>query len=378
MILAENPACNPLCRVCHYKDLDYPSQLGRKQAWAASQLGKWGHALREIVPAPEGERIAYRAKSWMKGAMSEDGLSFGMYRSVRAAGKWEKEFVSWDSCPLHVVPIQDTVARLREALAREAPRFSRESLVGAWLASPHLVIVSRHPSSAELKRMDWPRLLAAPFNRVWFHHNPQVGRKIFGHHGIEPVYGEPGPVDAAHPIRAFRQIAQSLLVEARSLALRHLLQSKPDLLVDLYCGAGDLSLLLPRETGWLGIEMSKEAVLHASALRPEGDAPHAAFVGAVEQRLRDPRVLERIRGKYALYVNPPRSGLTAEASSRVLALMRERPPASVAYLSCSASSLARDLRAFEAEGYRASLLQPYDFFPQTEHFETLAVLSPGG
>src|SRR4051812_30520072 len=70
--LSSNPACNPACRVCHYKHLDYASQLKRKQSWAVEQLGHWGDALREIRPAPEPERLGYRAKSWMRSSYQED------------------------------------------------------------------------------------------------------------------------------------------------------------------------------------------------------------------------------------------------------------------------------------------------------------------
>ncbi|MBI3557837.1 MAG: hypothetical protein HY074_16370 [Deltaproteobacteria bacterium] len=77
---------------------------------------------------------------------------------------------------------------------------------------------------------------------------------------------------------------------------------------------------------------------------------------------------------YALYLNPPRSGLGVEARELLLDVMKKNRPAGVVYLSCSASSLARDLESFEDAGYRPRVLQPFDFFPQTEHFETLAVM----
>ncbi len=361
--LTTHPGCNPLCRACHYKDLDYPEQLRRKQEWARRQLHPWAPRLREILPAPEAERLAYRPKSWLRAQFSP-GLSFGMYRSIRRDGKWEKEFVSWDACPLHVEPIQAMIPRLRAALGTSA-------IAGVWLGAPHLVVVSDDERDRELaRRIDWASLLMPPFDRVGFHLNPQIGNRVFGHLPIEPVHGPTLPGDA--PVKAFRQTAHTLLVQAREAAVGHLLAGRPDRILDLYCGTGELARMLPAGTGWIGIEQSREAARYAATLRA---GEHEAFVGNVEQRLSDPRVLERIREPYALYVNPPRSGLTAEARERLSRLIAERPPRAIAYLSCSASSLARDLPAFEPLGYRVELLQPYDFFPQTEHFETLALLS---
>ena len=378
--MAENPACNPACRVCHYKRLDYPSQLQRKQAWAQDQLQTWKDVLKNILPSPEADQLGYRSKSWLRSSLEGGALSFGMYRSIRIeGGGWGKEFISWDTCPLHFPPMQQMLEKIGEVFANQAPALVEENLVGIWIGSPHVVIISRDPSSEEVRQLDWAKIVVSPFNRVWFHCNPQVGRKVFGHRKIESIYDSARDVEAStengvHPIRAFRQVAQSLLSEARALAVQALLEKNPALVLDLYCGTGDLSLLLPQQTGWLGIEMSQDAVKYANGLRKPETAPHEAFVGAVEQRLRDPRVWDKISPPYALYLNPPRSGLTEDAREQVVALIRKKPPTCIVYLSCSASSLARDLAVFEKEGYRVDLLQPFDFFPQTEHFETLAIL----
>ncbi len=378
--LSLNPGCNPQCRVCHYKGFDYPEQLSRKTRWAEEQLGRWNEVLREIVPAPEAERIGYRSKSWLRSQVTDGDVSFGMYRAIRVGGEWEKEFVSWNTCPLHISGIHGLIRNLRQAFRDGALGFAQNSLVGVWVGSPHVVVVSRTADIESVRRMNWKQILTPPFDRIWFHHSPQAGKHVFCHNAIEPIAHDPSNESGAsesgvHPIRAFRQVAQTLLTRARKEAVAHLLSSKPSRVLDLYCGTGDLSLSFPPETGWIGVELSSAAVKYANGLAPMGREVHSAFVGAVEQRLVDPRVLGLIAEPYSLYVNPPRSGLTGDAQEKVLNLIAEKPPSRIAYLSCSASSLARDLPALERAGYRVELLQPYDFFPQTEHFETLALLS---
>jgi tRNA/tmRNA/rRNA uracil-C5-methylase (TrmA/RlmC/RlmD family) len=49
-------------------------------------------------------------------------------------------------------------------------------------------------------------------------------------------------------------------------------------------------------------------------------------------------------------------------------------PQRMAYLSCSAGTLRRDLEHLTAAGYRVMRIIPYDFFPQTHHVETLVFL----
>ena len=406
----EKLGCNPECRVCHYKHLDYDSQLTFKRRWALKNLARWQGVLRDLIPAPEEDRLGYRSKTWLRAhyqseeavgtssgtlldysVMTPRDLSFGMFRSLQREGKWEKEFVSWNTCPIPIPPIQEMVSRIRSTLQSLTPRqifathfpdrlltqeiseFVLQSLVGVWMGYPHLVIISREAHQEVFQRIDWSKILVHPFNRVWFHQNAQVGRKIFGHRPIELIFGPPASDD--HPIRAFRQMARGLLVQAREQAVSALLKSNPTFILDLYCGTGDLSHLLPPEVGWLGIEHSKDAVQFANSLRSGKESMHQAYTGGVEQRLADPRVLSRISGSYSLYLNPPRQGLTADASARLLEVIQKNPPNRIAYLSCSASSLARDLEWIEAAGYSVETLQPYDFFPQTEHFEILANLT---
>jgi tRNA/tmRNA/rRNA uracil-C5-methylase (TrmA/RlmC/RlmD family) len=384
--LADIPGCNSICRACHYKNLPYSSQLERKQNWALKQLDRWKDRLGDIVPAPQSEQMAYRTKSWMRTEFYSGQVSFGMTRSIRVQNKWEKEFISWDSCPIHLPAIQQTLMNLKSSFTKEQIQLLEASWVGVWFGRPHVVLVSKQDESELFRLLDWNQILVPPFESAWSHQNPQVGKKIFGHHEIQKMFGpqlaqkSSGP----HPIRAFRQIAQSLLMDARKLALKYLLESGPQLVLDLYCGTGELALLLPEDVSWLGIEISPDAVAYANTLRTShGDNGvknnsktilHQAFTGTIEDRLKDPRILSKISGNYSIFINPPRSGVSFEGQEKLRDLIRAHGPATLVYLSCSASSLARDLIWIEQEGFSIKLLQPFDFFPQTEHFETLAVL----
>jgi 23S rRNA (uracil1939-C5)-methyltransferase len=81
---------------------------------------------------------------------------------------------------------------------------------------------------------------------------------------------------------------------------------------------------------------------------------------------------ERLAGMDALFVDPPRKGLEPEALATILSV----GPPRLLYLSCDPATLARDLGRLVTEGgYRIEWLQPIDFFPNTSHVETLAVLS---
>lgn len=329
--------------------------------------------MQPIRGAPISERLSYRSKTWMRSFFTSEELSFGMYRAVQKETKWSKEFVSWNTCPLPLPAISETLKQLRKILFDTLPSHSRESLFGVWVGTPNLVIVAREDFSDLLDGVEWEKVLRSPLVRVFFHQTSQVGKKVFGSAPIRLIYGP--PIGVHHPIRAFRQVAQSLLVEARNLASESLLESKPEIVVDLYCGTGELSTFFPASVGWLGVEISRPAVDYANTLKPGERICHSAYIGLVQDRLKDPKFNEKVRGHIAVYINPPRTGLTREGVSEVNRFLRRNNPNTVAYLSCSASSLARDLRQLTIDNeYRVRSLQPFDFFPQTEHFETLAIL----
>jgi 23S rRNA (uracil1939-C5)-methyltransferase len=75
------------------------------------------------------------------------------------------------------------------------------------------------------------------------------------------------------------------------------------------------------------------------------------------------------RGLDLAIVDPPRKGLARE----VIRALLENPIAKILYLSCNPTTLIRDLGLL-GERYRVENLRLYDFFPQTPHIETLAVL----
>jgi 23S rRNA (uracil1939-C5)-methyltransferase len=82
------------------------------------------------------------------------------------------------------------------------------------------------------------------------------------------------------------------------------------------------------------------------------------------------RALPDLPGLDLAIVDPPRSGL-GEAVTDALAA---NGPHLIFYVSCSPPSLARDLSALQASGYAVRSLELYDFYPQTHHVESLAVV----
>src|SRR5262249_5599926 len=83
------------------------------------------------------------------------------------------------------------------------------------------------------------------------------------------------------------------------------------------------------------------------------------------------RVLERLDPRFdAAILDPPRRGSHPQALTALLRLA----PARLVYISCHPATLARDLKALTAGGYRVASVRPVDLFPQTPHIESVSVL----
>ena len=150
-------------------------------------------------------------------------------------------------------------------------------------------------------------------------------------------------------------------------AVRRCLDLQPDdLLLDAYTGVGTFAVLLaPYVKKVLAVEESSAAVTDAKE-NASGVENLEFILGRTEE------VLYRLEEKpSALVLDPPRSGCKPEALASLINLGIPK----VAYVSCDAETLARDLKVLCEGGYRLNQVVPIDMFPQTHHVECVAALS---
>jgi 23S rRNA (uracil1939-C5)-methyltransferase len=147
--------------------------------------------------------------------------------------------------------------------------------------------------------------------------------------------------------------------------------------LDLYCGAGTLTLLFARNAGQaIGVESVPEAVTRARLNARRNGIENARFVDGEARRV----LREWARGErpdaprpQVVVVDPPRAGL----HPRVVARITELAPRRVVYVSCNPATLARDARDFANAGYALGEVEPFDMFPHTPHIECVARLERG-
>ena len=144
-----------------------------------------------------------------------------------------------------------------------------------------------------------------------------------------------------------------------------------DLLCDVYCGAGTITLSMARRCREaIGIEIVPDAVENAkqnAALNGIGNVSFRA--GKAEELL--PRMVADGLRPDVIIVDPPRKGL----DPAVIRAMAQAGPDRLVYVSCNPATLARDAGLLKEEGYLVRKVQPVDMFCWTSGVETVVQLS---
>lgn len=136
---------------------------------------------------------------------------------------------------------------------------------------------------------------------------------------------------------------------------------------DLYCGIGTISLFLAKKAREVhGIEIVPAAIENAKENAKINGISNAFFaVGKAEEEA------EKLPKPDVIVVDPPRKG----CDEKLLATIMKHMPERVVYVSCDPATLARDLKILCGEGgYKLSKVQPVDQFPRSLHTEVVAQL----
>jgi 23S rRNA (uracil1939-C5)-methyltransferase len=147
-----------------------------------------------------------------------------------------------------------------------------------------------------------------------------------------------------------------------------------DLVYDLYCGAGTISLFVAgRVRHVVGVELVEEAVQNARAAALANGVANTTFVAGDMLRRFTPDFVAEHGRPDVLVVDPPRAGIHPKVVDQIAALRPER----LVYVSCNPRTQADDLARLMAAtdgGYRVEAVQPVDLFPHTTHTECVVGL----
>ena len=146
--------------------------------------------------------------------------------------------------------------------------------------------------------------------------------------------------------------------------------TKDDLVLDLYCGVGTITLAMASAAGKvMGVEVVPQAIEDAKDNARRNGIQNAEFFCAdagqaaldLEQKGIHPDIIT---------VDPPRKGLNRDAIEAIAKMSPKR----LVYVSCDPATLARDVALLKEKGFALKKALCADLFPRCSHVETVCQL----
>jgi 23S rRNA (uracil1939-C5)-methyltransferase len=172
-------------------------------------------------------------------------------------------------------------------------------------------------------------------------------------------------------LKSFYQInpRQVEVLYAKAIAYAHF--QKEDIVIDAYCGIGTIALSLASQVKEVyGVEVVPQAIEDAKKNALANGITNAYFTC---DDAGDYMVKCAKEGKHidVVMVDPPRKGCSELFLSQLVTLSPNR----IVYISCNVSTQARDIDILQQHGYQVEEVTPVDMFPQTNHVETVVLLT---
>jgi len=140
-------------------------------------------------------------------------------------------------------------------------------------------------------------------------------------------------------------------------------------LADCYCGSGLFALSAASYFDHVvGIEINDKAIAEATANAERNGVTNCKFQAASAENIFSV-INDFPRDTTTVVLDPPRKG----CSDDFLAQLKDFSPRRIVYMSCDVTTQARDSAFILDAGYRITMVQPFDLFPQTRHIECLMV-----
>jgi 23S rRNA (uracil1939-C5)-methyltransferase len=347
------------CGGCSWQHLRYPAQLDAKQRSVEDALRRIGKLsdfdLRPIIASPDDFHYRRRIRLQV-----ENRKQLGFY------GASSHDLVEVETCHIAAIALNRAIEPLRRWLGELRTDIADIEIVAG--DAPEEIVAIAHAAGgfAPLDESACEALLDAKIIAGLVVKSPR-GRAVWGKPWITVQIED----DLALKLDA--DVFTQVNPEGNRQMLRHLLRHgdfhRADRLLELYSGAGNFTLPLARRVEHVtAVESHRAAVangkLNAQNLALANIDWIAADVPSALTRLRRQR-----RQFTKILLDPPRAG-AKDIDGDLASLGAE----TIAYISCNPTTLARDLAALTKRGYKLGVVQPVDFFPQTFHVETLALL----
>lgn len=386
-IFRVNPRC-PIaakCGGCQLQHIDYEKQLEFKENKVRnclSRIGGFEDIPMEPISGME-EPYYYRNKSQFPVGRNKDGsIAIGFY-----AGRTHT-IIDTRHCYIGATVNEDILAILRKFIEEKKIEPYDESThqgllrhiltrVGYSTGEIMVCLVINGDKLPYKEELIKELLEIKGMKSICLNVNKEKTNVILGER-IIPLWGEPYIRDFIGPIKyqisplSFYQVNPVQTRKLYELALEYADLKGDEVVWDLYCGIGTISLFLAQKAKFVyGVEIIPQAIEDAKTNARINHIENAKFyVGAAEEVLPRKYKEENIKAD-VIVVDPPRKGCDQSLLDTILAMA----PKKVVYVSCDPATLARDLKYLCEKDYELVRVRAVDQFAHSVHVETVALLS---
>lgn len=374
-----------ICGGCNNLNLDYETQLKNKQEQVVTNLAEFGIKANVSKTVGMFYPFKYRNKLHLaiRGSEGKPEVGFFMENSNKV--------VSVNACLLFDVWARDVIEIIKRYIIkfRITPYNKRTNLgtlkyvvarmVGGeiilTLVVTHLNFGGREWLLEELKTKFAAVSLHACLNKRT--DNAVFDERGFKHiGGFRKLRGEMLGVKFELSPNSFFQVNNEITTKIYKQVCAEINPNPNSVVLDLYSGIGITSCIFAKSGAKVvSVESVPEAISDAKNIIKLNGLEHGItpYLGRCEQLITKINFNKIVGGvaEISVFVDPPRVGCVKVVLDKIL----ELKPNKIIYLSCNPSSLARDLSVLVTGGYKIKSITPFDMFPQTNHVETLAVLT---
>jgi 23S rRNA (uracil1939-C5)-methyltransferase len=318
------------CTGCQFQHISYERQLEMKREAVVDALVRVGELdggiVGETLPSPEPLGYRNHARFTISKPEPRPGRIGYVHREKR-------QHVEIDRCLLMADWINEAVEKLQGNVAETTQLSLRYGVnTGDWLLQPTFS-------------------------------EPSVPMASGQKHYKEELLGHTFQVSSP----SFFQVNTHQAERMMTRVIEALELTGNETIVDAYAGVATFAVLLADHVKRaIAVEESASALIDARV--------NVAGIANVELRqARTEDVLAELvaEGVDAIILDPPRTGCMPGTIDALL----DSPPRRIVYVSCEPETLARDLALLTAGPFTLDSVTPVDMFPQTQHVESVSILT---
>lgn len=360
------------CGGCELQHCSYDYQLQAKRKIVEDAMARLGRIDTPVEPVLGMEGPwHYRNKGIFHADYSDGTVRLGFYE------QGSHQFVPAAACRLFSKAVTDLVSVLENLIQNSGRAYYIHKVMIRESRSNGDMMVVFVTEEAAWRLPELAQQLIRQPGVVSVYHNINTNLKIMLGRSFRLLAGQPAIEDTIGAFRfqispqSFFQINNQQAQVLYETALDFAQLTGKEMVADVYCGIGTISLYLAQQAAQvIGIESVAQAVQDAKENARNNGVENCTFVAAkAEDWL--PKWAQKGNRLDVAVIDPPRKGCETPVLDALITSGAKR----IVYVSCNPSTLARDAKYLCQYGYEVQKIQPVDLFCQSWHVECVVLMT---